>query len=131
MVEFTVVNGWQRVEFIKPTPDFHVTSSFRFDESYNVVAAEVNAVQTSVGICAVNGFNRFEMTGADAADFLDRMSCSRLPRKAGWLGLTYLLNHVGIVKAEATIASIPASDRGLTAFDTALRWRQSCTTWTG
>jgi dimethylglycine dehydrogenase len=111
-VEFTVVNGWQRVEFIKPTPNFHVTSSFRFDENYNVVAAEVKAVQTSGGICAVNGFNRFEMTGADVADFLDRMTCSRLPRKAGRLGLTYLLNHDGIVKTEAAIANNPASDWG-------------------
>ncbi|MBB5721230.1 dimethylglycine dehydrogenase [Loktanella ponticola] len=110
--EFTVVNGWERVEFIKPSPDFHVTPTFTFDEAFDIVGAEVAAVQTSVGICEVNGFNRFEITGTDAADFLDRMVCSRLPRKAGRLGLTYLLNHDGNVKAEATIANIPASDRG-------------------
>ncbi len=110
--EFTVVNGWERVEFFKPTPDFHVTHGFKFDESFDIVAAEVAAVQNAVGLCEVNGFNRFEITGADAQSFLDRMVCGRLPRKEGRVGLTYLLNHHGMLKAEATIANIPASDRG-------------------
>jgi dimethylglycine dehydrogenase len=110
--EFTVVNGWERAEFFKPTPNFHVTHSFRFDESFDVVAEEVTAVQTGVGLCEVNGFNRFEITGADAPSFLDRMICGRLPRKPGRVGLAYLLNHHGMLKAEATIANIPASYRG-------------------
>ena len=110
--EFTVVNGWERAEFYKPAPDFHVTHGFGFDESFDVVAAEVAAVQNAVGLCEVNGFNRFEITGADAQSFLDRMTCSRLPRKPGKVGLTYLLNHHGMLKGEATIANIPASDRG-------------------
>lgn len=110
--EFTVVNGWERAEFYKPNPDFKVTHGFRFDETFDVVAAEVKAVQTGVGLSEVNGFNRFEITGADAQTFLDRMICGRLPRKPGKVGLAYLLNHHGMVKAEATIANIPASDRG-------------------
>jgi dimethylglycine dehydrogenase len=110
--EFKVVNGWERAEFYKPTPDFKVTHGFRFDETFDVVAAEVKAVQTGVGLSEVNGFNRFEITGADAQTFLDRMICGRLPRKPGKVGLAYLLNHHGMVKAEATIANIPASDRG-------------------
>ncbi len=110
--EFTVVNGWERAEFFKPTPDFHVTHGFHFDESFPVVAEEVAAVQNSVGLCEVNGFNRIEITGSDAASFLDRMICGRLPRKAGRVGLAYLLNHHGMLKAEATLANIPASDRG-------------------
>ncbi len=109
---FTVVNGWERAEYFKPAPGFHVTHGFRFDESFDVVAAEVAAVQTGVGLCEVNGFNRFEITGADAVGFLDRMICGRLPRKPGRVGLAYLLNHQGRLKSEATIANIPASDRG-------------------
>ena len=110
--EFTVVNGWERVEYIKPTPDFKVTHSYRFDESFDVVKGEVEAVKNSVGLCEVNGFNRYEITGSDAQCFLDRMVCGRLPRNAGKVGLTYLLNEHGMLKAEATIANIPASDRG-------------------
>ena len=110
--EFTVVNGWERSEFFKPSPDFHVTHGFHFDEAFPIVAQEVAAVQNSVGLCEVNGFNRIEITGTDAQSFLDRMICGRLPRKAGRVGLAYLLNQHGMVKAEATLANIPASDRG-------------------
>lgn len=110
--EFTVVNGWERAEFFKTDPDFHPTLSFRFDEAEPLVAAEVQAVQTAVGLCEVNGFNRIEITGADAESFLDRMICGRMPRKPGRVGLAYLLNHHGMVKAEATLARLPASDRG-------------------
>ena len=89
-----------------------MTHSFRFDETFPVVAEEVRAVQTAVGLTEVNGFNRFEITGSDAQSFLDRMICGRLPRKAGRVGLAYLLNHHGMMKGEATIANLPPSDRG-------------------
>lgn len=111
--EFTVVNGWERAEFFKPTPDFHETYSFRFNNVFDVVAQEVKAVQTSVGLAEVNGFNRFELTGTDVHAFLDRMVCGAVPRKPGRSGLAYMLNDHGMVKAECTLTNLPASDRGL------------------
>ncbi|MFD0915196.1 FAD-dependent oxidoreductase [Pseudahrensia aquimaris] len=110
--EFTVVNGWERVDYIKPTPDFHPSLTFQFDEAFDVVAAEVMNVQENVGLCEVSGFNRFELTGGDVHSFLDRMFCGRVTRKPARVGLGYLLNHQAMIKAEATIANIPASDRG-------------------
>jgi len=110
--EFTVVNGWERVDYIKPDPVFHPTLSFDFDEAFDVVAAEVKNVQENVGLCEVNGFNRFEITGADRHAFLDRMFCGAVTKRAGRVGLGYLLNHHGMVKGEATVANLPASDRG-------------------
>ncbi len=104
---FTTVNGWERVEYIKPHADFAVTHGFHFDEAHAVVAEEVAAVQTAVGLCEVSGFNRIEITGTNAHDFLDRMICGRVTRKTGRVGLGYLLNHHGCLKAEATIANIP------------------------
>lgn len=104
--EFGVVNGWERMEFIKPTPDFHQTYSFKFNETFDVVAEEVKAVQTSVGLTEVNGFNRFEITGPGAREWLDTIVCSRVPKKVGKVGLTYLLNHHGNVKGEATLANL-------------------------
>ena len=110
--EFTVVNGWERMEFIKPSSDFNVTHGFHFDESFPIVAAEIDAVQNAVGLAEVNGFNRFEITGSDARSFVDRMFCGKITAKAGRIGLGYLLNHHGMLKGEATIANLPASDRG-------------------
>ena len=44
--EFTVVNGWERVDYFKPSPEFHETHSFKFNEVFDVVKSEVEAVQT-------------------------------------------------------------------------------------
>ena len=110
--EFTVVNGWERVDYIKPSPDFHPSLSFDFDEAFHVIAAEVKNVAENVGLCEVNGFNRFEITGADRHAFLDRMFCGNVTKRDGRVGLGYLLNHRGMVKGEATVANLPASDRG-------------------
>lgn len=110
--EFTVVNGWERVDFIKPSPDFQVTPGFEFDESFDIVAAEIRSITTNVGLTEVNGFNRIEITGADRHRFLDRLICGAVPRRDGRVGLGYLLNQQGTIKCEATIANLPASDRG-------------------
>ena len=76
------------------------------------MADEVQAVRSGVGLIEISGFNRFEMTGSDVHDFLDRMVCGRIQRKPGRVGLCYLLNDRGMLKSEATIANLPASDRG-------------------
>jgi dimethylglycine dehydrogenase len=110
--EFTVVNGWERVEYIKPYPDFKPSLSFHFDETFDIVAKEISNVRDSVGLCEVNGFNRFEITGPDAQSFVDRMFCGNITHKTGRVGLGYLLNDFGMLKSEATIANIPSSDRG-------------------
>jgi dimethylglycine dehydrogenase len=110
--EFTVVNGWERVDYIKPSPDFHPSLSFNFDEAFDVIAAEVANVATHVGLAEVNGFNRIEITGKDRHAFLDRMICGTVTKRDGRVGLGYLLNEQGCVKAEATVANLPASDRG-------------------
>ena len=110
--EFTVVNGWERVDYIKPSPDFRPSLSFNFDEAFDVVAQEVNNVATNVGLAEVNGFNRIEITGEDRHAFLDRMICGTVTKRDGRVGLGYLLNEQGCIKAEATVANLPASDRG-------------------
>ena len=108
--EFGVVNGWERVAFFKPSADFEERHSFRFNNTFDVVAAEVEAVQNRVGLLEVSGFNRYEITGNGVHDWLDGLICSRISRAPGKVGLGYLLNEHGNIKAEATIANL-ANDR--------------------
>lgn len=108
--EFGVVNGWERALYFKPRPDFKEEHSFRFNNTFEVVAEEVKAVQNAVGIMEVSGFNRTEITGEGVLDWLDGIVCSRVPRKTGKLALTYFLNELGNVKGEATLARL-ADDR--------------------
>ena len=108
--KFGTVNGWERALYFKPNPAFEPEHSFRFDNSFDRVAAEVAGVQSGVGIMEVSGFNRIEIAGPGARDWLDGLTCSRLPRRPGRVSLVYLLNELGGVKAEATIAAL-APDR--------------------
>ncbi|MBE9552148.1 MAG: FAD-dependent oxidoreductase, partial [Proteobacteria bacterium] len=104
--EFATVNGWERAAFFKPTPDFKENHSFHFNNTFDIVAAEVDAVHNAVGIMEVSGFNRLEITGGGIRDWLDGILCSRVPGKTGRVGLTYFLNEQGNIKGEATIANL-------------------------
>ena len=104
--EFDVVNGWERMAYIKPSPDFRETHSFRFTEIFDVVKTEVQHVHHHVGLSEVNGFNRIEITGTDIHNWLESLICGRVPRNIGRVGLCYLLNEQGHVKSEATIATL-------------------------
>lgn len=104
--EFASVNGWERTDYIKPSDEFEEEHSFHFNNTFDVVGNEVALVQNGVGLCEVNGFNRFEITGEGAHEWLDELMCSRVPKKSGKVGLTYFLNDHGMVKGEATIANL-------------------------
>jgi len=104
--EFGTVNGWERAIYFKPSDDFKEQHSFRFNNAFDVVAKEVAAVQNSVGLMEVSGFNRYEISGENVHEWLGSVMCSRVPDKVGKVGLTYFLNHQGNVKGEATIANI-------------------------
>jgi len=104
--EFAVVNGWERMAYIKPSADFRETHSFRFNETFDLVGDEVKAVTTSVGLSEISGFNRIEITGTGIHDWLEGLFCGRVRRQTSKVGLGYMLNHLGCVKAEATIANI-------------------------
>ncbi len=101
-----VVNGWERVLFFKPAPDFVDQPGYRFTPTKAVVAREIEHVQQKVGIMEVSGFNRYEISGADLTAFLERMVCGRLPTKIGKLSLCYLLTEKGNVLSEATLVKL-------------------------
>ena len=39
--EFGVVNGWERALYFKPSPDFEEQHSFRFNNTFDIIGAEV------------------------------------------------------------------------------------------
>ncbi len=106
--EFGIVNGWERVAYIKPAADFKETHSFRFNETFDVVGREVTHIHQHAGLTEVNGFNRIEITGSNIHEWLEGLICGKVVGKTGRIGLGYLLNHHGNIKCEATIANITA-----------------------
>ncbi|MEM8697567.1 MAG: glycine cleavage T C-terminal barrel domain-containing protein, partial [Pseudomonadota bacterium] len=103
---FGVVNGWERALFFKPSPDFTDQHEFGFTPTKDVVAAEVACVRDRVGIMEVNGFNRIEIAGEGAAEWLARLIAGRIPTRVGKVGLCYALTDQGNVAIEATLARL-------------------------
>ncbi len=101
-----VVNGWERALFFKPSPEFIDQHSFRFTPTLNVVANEVSAITKRVGLMEVSGFNRYEISGAGVGTFLDRMTCSSIPRRNGKVSLCYFLTEKGHILTEATVTRL-------------------------
>jgi dimethylglycine dehydrogenase len=101
-----VINGWERALFFKPTDDFQDVHGYRFTATQEVIAEEIRRLQKGVGVMEVSGFNRFDIAGEGAAEFLDRMVCGNLPTVIGHVRLCYLLNEHGHVLAEATITKL-------------------------
>ena len=102
--EFGVVAGWERVAFFKPRADFVDQHSFRFTPTQSVVAAEVANLQRHVGVMEVSGFNRFALSGDGVAEWLDTLTCSRIPQQVGKVSLCYSLTEKGHVLGEFTLA---------------------------
>ena len=99
------VSGWERLDYMAPK-GFKEDLSFRFTNAEPVIAEEVRAVAEDVAITEVSGFARFELTGEDVHTYLERLSCSRIPKTTGRVGLIYLLNAHGCLKSEMTVANL-------------------------
>lgn len=103
--EFSVVNGWERALFFKPSPDFEHRLSFRFTPTEAIVGKEVEAVRDRVGLMEVSGFTRYEVTGENTEAWLDGLYACRMP-KTGCVTLNYSVTIKGHVLGEATIAKL-------------------------
>jgi len=84
----------------------HDHYSFRRNIVHDMVGAEVNAVRQSVGIMDISAFTKVEVSGPDAAPFLDRLVANALPKKVGGLALTHMLNRRGRIELEVTVAKL-------------------------
>jgi dimethylglycine dehydrogenase len=103
--------GWERpLWFARDDVRREHVGSFRRTIMHDMMARETRAVRERAGILDLSGFGKLEVTGKDAASFLDRLTTNRLPRNDGNIVLTYLLNEQGTIEAELTCTRL-ACDR--------------------
>ena len=99
--------GWERPRWFARAgmarKDVH---AFRRAPWFAAVGAECRAVRERVGVMDLSAFAKIEVSGADAAAFLDRLVANRVPRKVGGIALTHILNRAGTIEAEITIARL-------------------------
>lgn len=70
------------------------------------VAAEHSAVRERAGVIDLTAFSQFEVSGRDAAAFLDRVSANRPPSRIGGIALAHFLSEKGNFETEMTIARL-------------------------
>jgi dimethylglycine dehydrogenase len=93
--------GWERPKWFAPD-GVEEAHSFSRSNSFDTVAEECRAVRERVGILDLTSFTKLEVSGPDAASFLDRVLANRIPQKIGGIALCHLLTDDGLIEAELT-----------------------------
>ena len=107
---FGARGGWERATWFVPEGEpAEQRLSFGHGNWHAAVAEECRAVRERVGVLDLGGFAKFEVAGAGAAAFLDRLICGRLPR-VGRVALAYMCSPAGGLLCELTITRL-AADR--------------------
>ncbi|MEP7201800.1 MAG: FAD-dependent oxidoreductase [Ilumatobacteraceae bacterium] len=104
---FGARGGWERPVYLDTdsTITDHTLTLFRTNGWRPVVAAEVDAARHRVALLDLPGFTKFEIRGPGAADYLDQLVCSKLPR-VGHISLVYALTTKGTVLSEFTFTRL-------------------------
>lgn len=104
---FEEVYGFERPRwFARDGVEQRDHDSFRRSPVDDMVAVEVNAVRSSVGIMDITAFTKVEVSGPGAYALLDRLTGNRMPQKVGSITLTHLLNRRGRIEIEVTIVRL-------------------------
>ncbi|MDW4550196.1 FAD-dependent oxidoreductase [Defluviimonas sp. D31] len=107
---FEEVYGHERPRWFAPEgTEAKDIYGFRRTKLHDIVGAEVRAVREKAGIMDISAFSKVEVSGPDAAAFLDRLVPNKLPA-VGRIGLTHLLNDNGRIELETTVVRL-AEDR--------------------
>jgi dimethylglycine dehydrogenase len=83
-------------------PGFEETPTLRRSNAFDHIKEECRVVREQVGLLDIAGFGRYEITGADARTWLDRLLAGRLP-KPGRARLAPMLAPDGRLKGDLTV----------------------------
>jgi dimethylglycine dehydrogenase len=101
--------GWERPKWF--SLDGRVEAyGYGRNNVFEVVAGEVAAVHERVGVLDLTGFAKYDISGAGAEGFLNRVCANRVPRQTGGIALVHLLSAGGRIQGEMTVTRM-ADDR--------------------
>jgi dimethylglycine dehydrogenase len=97
--------GWERPKWfsINGREEDH---SYRRNATFDVVREECLAVRERVGIIDLTGFAKYDICGADAESFLNRVLANRMPKRDGGIALAHFLSRNGRILGEATVTRV-------------------------
>ena len=86
---FTETFGWERPKWYS-LDGRDEEYSYRRNNVFDVVRDECLAVRERVGVLDLSGFAKYDVTGADAESFLNRVCANRMPSANGGVVLAHL-----------------------------------------
>ncbi len=101
----TEANGWERPKWFS-LDGRQEELGFRHNNVFEVVAEECRAVRERVGVLDLSSFAKYEVTGADAEAYLNRICANRMARREGGIALAHFLSEDGRIAGEATITRL-------------------------
>jgi dimethylglycine dehydrogenase len=101
----TAANGWERPKWFS-LDGREEEPGFRHNNVFEVVAGECRAVRERVGLLDLSSFAKYDVTGADAEAYLNRICANRMPRREGGIALAHFLSGEGRIAGEATITKL-------------------------
>lgn len=88
--------------------------SFRRSNAFEATAREVRAVREAVGINEIHNFSKFDVSGPNARDWLDRIMAGRIP-PPGRVSLSPMLSERGRLVGDFTVSCLAPDRFRLTA----------------
>ncbi len=102
---YTTASGWERVKYYSPDGRDE-EPGFRHNNAFEAVGAECRLVAEGVAVADLSSFAKFDVEGADAPAFLERVFANRMPRRVGGIALAHMLNDHGVIEGEATVTRL-------------------------
>jgi dimethylglycine dehydrogenase len=101
-----VTGGYEKPLWFKTEKVRDESPTWERSNAHDAVAEECAAVRDAAGIVDISGAAKFEVSGPDAGNFLDRLSCNRLPGRDGRMALTLFHGPNGGIMTEQSITRI-------------------------
>jgi len=97
--------GWERPKWFS-ADGREEECGFRHNNVFEVVAEECKAVRERVGVLELSSFSKYEVTGPDAAKFLNRACANKMPLRDGRIILAHLLTERGRIESEFSVTRL-------------------------
>ena len=105
--QFAQIYGWERPRWYDRSGAGERYSWLR-SNWWEPVRAEALAVRERVGLMDLSTFSKYEIRGADAHAFLERVCANRIPARDGGVILGHLLTPAGFIESEITVTRLAA-----------------------
>ena len=98
--------GWEKPKWFSDNNEKE-NYSYRRNNSFNYVKNECENVYNNVGLLDLSTFAKYEISGRNSEQFLERLCANKIPQQEGSIILTHMLNEKGRIQSELTITRFP------------------------